>query len=130
MNAQTAEQIGKLARQLKKCNMAASMDEAAARAGEIIRGSSCDGLTAGQLMKTELRELKKQVKEDNQAIENIKKKMKELKTNVAGDSEIHSAEKEEFSKARLRSGKTKCGVEDMNTVKTVAGSLQNNKKKK
>lgn len=125
MDAITAEKIGKLAKQLKKFNMAASMDEATARAGEIIKGPPCDDTPISKLMKIELTELKKQVKEDDKVITDIRQELDSLKTKETADDQQHSAEKKKFRKAKEKSDKLKESVDDMETVTDVAEDLQN-----
>jgi len=125
MDAITAEKIGKLAKQLKKFNMAASMDEATAKAGEIIKGPPCDDTPISKLMKIELNELKNQVKEDDKIITEIKQELDSLKTKEVADDQQHSAEKRKFRKAKEKSDKLKESVDDMETVNDVAEDLQN-----
>lgn len=124
MDAITAEKVGKLAKQLKKFNMAASMDEATARAGEIIKGPPCDDTPISKLMKIELKELKKQVKEDDKVISEIKQELSNLKTKEFIDEQQHSAEKKKLKKAKEKSGKLAEGVDDIKTVTETAESLQ------
>lgn len=125
MDAQTAEKVGKLAKQLKKFNIAASMDEATARAGDIIKGPPCDDAPISKLMKIELKELKKQVKEDDKVITGIRQELDSLKAKEIADEQQHFAEKKRFRKAKEKSDKLKERVDDIETVAEVAEGRQN-----
>jgi len=124
MDARTAEKVGKLAKQLKQFHMAASMDEATARASEMVRGPPCDDFPIKELMKKELDALRAQVKEDNKIINEIKKEIDELKANTSKDFNIHFVEKQQMNKAKAKSNKLKESVDDMETLTDVAEHLQ------
>jgi len=126
MDAKTAEKVGKLAKQLKQFHMASSMDEATAKASEMVRNPPCDDFPVKELMKKELDELRAQVKEDNRIISEIKKELDDLKANTSKDLDIHSIEKNRLSKAQAKSDRLKESVDDMATITDVVEHLQEN----
>lgn len=114
MDAKTAEKVSKLAKQLKDLHMAGSIEEATARAKEIIeKAESGKGRPINEMMKTEL--------------EDIKQELKELKKDAVKDAQEHELDKEYFKKVKKKSDESKQDVEEMEKVSENAKKAQEKK---
>ena len=107
MDANTAERISQLAKNLKDLHLAASAEEAYERAKEIITGTATQGQekTVKELMKEagvtqkDLEKAKELLKQEENALEELKKELSELKEKQREETahhEEHTKETEEL----------------------------------
>lgn len=116
--------IRKLAQQLKDLHMAGSVEEATARAKEIIESSgSKDNKSIGELMEEEVKEPGK----DEKTLKKIKKELKEVKKKAVEEAQEHVLEKEHFKKVKKKSDDLKEDVEDIEDITEMAEEVQEKK---
>jgi hypothetical protein len=100
MDAQTVEKINQLARSLKAMHLAASAEEAYARAKDIILGSSTEGsdksimeiMQDADVTGRELTRAKELLKKEQEELERLKKELADLKQKHQKDAESHEGE--------------------------------------
>ncbi len=97
MDAETAEKISQLAKNLKDLHLASSSEEAYERAREIILGTATQGqeksiremMQEAGVTQEDLERAKELLKKEEVELNLLKRELAELKEQQAGDAELH-----------------------------------------
>ncbi|MBN1644790.1 hypothetical protein JW851_01955 [Candidatus Woesearchaeota archaeon] len=120
MKESKEEKIRKLAQQLKDLHMAGSIEEATARAKEIIETSgSEDNKSIGEMMKNEFKE--------DEKIEELKNELEEIKKELIEDEKESHQDKEHFKKIKKKSDELKEDIEEVEDITEIAEEVQEKK---
>jgi sugar phosphate isomerase/epimerase len=103
MDANTAERVSQLAKNLKDLHLATTAEEAYERAKEIITGTAAQGtdksikelMTDAGMTRQDLQKAKELLKEEEKALRELKKELEELKAKQAEEAGHHDAHQKE-----------------------------------
>jgi len=103
MDANTAERVSQLAKNLKDLHLATTAEEAYERAKEIIMGTAAQGtdksikelMADAGMTQQDLQKAKELLKEEEKALQELKKELEELKAKQAVETEHHDAHQQQ-----------------------------------
>lgn len=158
MSDKSKERVKAIAKSLKELDLAVSMDDALARAREIVKSAQGEGVAVKQLLRDikdeasvkgslaksvsresdkNRRKFSSEAKSENSLTKRnlksakvSKSKAKAVKEGVTFDIRVHKLEKGDTAEAMRKAEEVKCAVDDARFIVDEADKVQKSKKKK
>jgi len=118
MDPETSRKISELANNLKKLHLAATMEEAMARAKEMILGAPTNEKPIGELMKAQ------EIKKEEKDIQKAEESLEELEKQIKHDEALNKSQEPDIKETKEETEKLKKGIENAKDIIEEAERVQ------